>query len=123
MCGVQCDEAEFARHHAFHHGFDPRVILIFLSHMTPEDKDIGGIQRGVIESLFRRIKFRRFHRQSGQGREMGGDGVAEKLVAITLSLFRLLFIPHQDADGMRLGSSHGIGGENEGKADESVHGR
>ena len=67
-------------------------------HVAPPNDHVGGIERGFIDALFRRFEVRGFYDDAGLFREVRGDGFAEELLAVSLLLRGLLFVPNEDAD-------------------------
>ena len=116
MGGVEGDEAELAGLHALHDGFGTGVVLILHFAMTPEDQHVGLVERGVAEALVGIGEASGLDLEIFILRDFSRERLAEELIAVALGLLGLLFVPDQDADGLRVGRQGKEGKEGEEKA-------
>jgi len=65
-------------------------------------KNVRRIHRCIAQALILIIKLRGLHQNAWLFFQMRGDGFAEELLAITLLLLRLLLVPDEDAERVRL---------------------
>ena len=110
MSGMQRDERESVIEHALYHGLGARVVLLLHAAMTPDDECVGGIKRGVAQSLLGIIEPRRLHGKSRLFFQMRSEGFTGKFFTISLLLLGLLLVPYKDADVIR-GACGGEGKE------------
>ena len=100
VSGVEGDEGETACEDAFDDAFDAGDIDGLVLDVAPPDDDVGLIESGGVEALFRGFEVGGFDGEAWEGGEVSGDGFAEEFVAVGFFLFGLLFIPDEDADGV-----------------------
>jgi hypothetical protein len=116
---MQGDEAELAGLHAFHDRFDAGVVLFLDLAVAPKDEHIGLIERGIAEALIGIGESGGLYDEVFVLGQLSGERLAEELVAVTLRLLRLLFVPDEHADLLRLGRNGEEGEEGEEKAHEA----
>jgi len=71
--------------------------------MAPEDEDVSLIKGGIAESLVGIGESGGLDDEIFVLGEFGGERLAEELIPVTLGLLRLLFVPDEDADRLRIG--------------------
>ena len=86
--------------------------------MTPEDEDVRLIQGGVRKALVGVGQAGGLDDEILVLGELRRQGLAEELVPVTLRLLRLLFVPDQHANRLRIGRQ---GKEGE-QGDDEAHG-
>jgi hypothetical protein len=70
--------------------------------MAPEDEDVCLIKGGIAESLIGIGKAGGLDLQVRVLGELSGQRLTKELIPVTLRLLRLLFVPDEHADGLRL---------------------
>lgn len=83
MRRVQQDQGQLPIHDALHDRLGAGIILFFDAARAPEDEYIRGIERRIAQALIGVGKLRRSDRKAGLFLQVGGNRLAQKLVALS----------------------------------------
>ena len=98
MRGVQGDQAELALLDPGNNTLGKRVCDGRVSDVSPPNDDIRRVEGGFVETLLGRVEVRGLHGDSRLRAEIRGDGLTQKLIAVSLLLLGLLFVPDKNAN-------------------------